>query len=286
VIVSEQETGGDRHEIDVLALGQVVWHHKYVVAATAVLCTLAAIYLAFTAAPIYRAEVVVSEVSEKGMGGAGSLASQFGGLATLAGMNLDSAGRVREHMAVLESRRLAEEFVKRSGIVPLLPHGSNRQPSLWIAVQQFRKDVVAINEDKLKGVTTVTMDWGDPVIAARWANQFVALANELVRIRALEDASANIDYLNKQIARTNVVEVQRVMYDLIESETKTLMLANGRVEYAFTVVDPAVPPEVRVSPKRTLMAMTGMAIGLLVGGILALAYGKVVGTRASRRRSM
>jgi hypothetical protein len=40
-----------------------------------------------------------------------------------------------------------------------------------------------------------------------------------------------------------------VLYNLIESETKTLMLANARVEYAFTVVDPAVVPGATCQPQ-------------------------------------
>jgi LPS O-antigen subunit length determinant protein (WzzB/FepE family) len=55
------------------------------------------------------------------------------------------------------------------------------------------------------------------------------------------------------------------MYNLIETETKTLMLANARVEYAFTVVDPAVAPEIRTSPKRKLIVLSGGVLGGLFG---------------------
>jgi uncharacterized protein involved in exopolysaccharide biosynthesis len=99
----------------------------------------------------------------------------------------------------------------------------------------------------------------------------VALANELVRTRTIDESERNIAYLNDQISRTNIVELQRVMYNLIETETKTLMLAKGRAEYAFTVVDPAVAPEVRTSPKRTLMVILGGALGGLLGCLVALA---------------
>jgi uncharacterized protein involved in exopolysaccharide biosynthesis len=63
------------------------------------------------------------------------------------------------------------------------------------------------------------------------------------------------------------------MYSLIESETKTLMLANGRVEYAFAVVDPARIPEHRERPKRSLMAATGLALGMVVGVLVAVIRG-------------
>ncbi len=65
--------------------------------------------------------------------------------------------------------------------------------------------------------------------------------------------------------------MQRVMYSLIENETQTLMLANARAEYAFRVVDPAVAPEVRSSPNRTLIVLSGGVLGLFIGTVLAFA---------------
>lgn len=267
-------------ELDLFAVWRTVWSHKWIVAAVAVLCGGLAMYWAFTAIPIYRAEVVVTEVKDTGMNGLAGLANQLGGLASLAGLNLGGSGEERERQAILQSRHLAEEFVQRNRIGPLILKGA-KKPSEWLAVQLFRRDVLMINEDKLKGVTSITIDWTDPAVAARWANEYVALANELMRTRAINDASRNVDYLNKQIAKTNVLEVQRVMYNLIETETKTLMLANARQEYAFTVVDPAVAPEQRISPKRTIMVLTGLLLGTFLGGIVALIY-----DRSARRRRL
>jgi uncharacterized protein involved in exopolysaccharide biosynthesis len=264
------------YEFDIVDLCRVAWAHKYLVAAIAVAGALIAMYFALIAIPSYRADVVVTLVQDSSLGGGQSIASRFGGLASLAGVNLGTGGPEREHQAVLVSRHLIEEFVKRNGVLVLLPRQAPQPPRLWIAVEKFKRNVLKIDEDKIKGTTTVSIEWPDPVIAARWANAFVALANELVRTKAREDSSRNIDYLNEQVAKTNVLELQRVMYNLIESETKTLMLANARLEYAFTVVDPAVVPEVRVSPKRTLMVATGLVIGLVVGVLTAWLRNKFV----------
>lgn len=264
--------------MDIGALLRILWRNKLIVVAGAVVFGLLAVYLALKATPIFRGEATITEVQESELGGASSLAGQFGGLASLAGLNIGGSGQSRQWQAVLGSRRLVEEFVKRNDVLALMSPGPGTAQSLWLGVQQFRKDALIITEDKLKGVTTVSIDWTDPVTAARWANGFVALANELIRARAISDATRNIEYLNKQIATTNVLEVQRVMYNLIESQTKTLMLANGRAEYAFMMVDPAVPPEKRISPKRTLMVLSGLVIGGLIGTAVALFYD------ASRRR--
>jgi uncharacterized protein involved in exopolysaccharide biosynthesis len=132
-------------------------------------------------------------------------------------------------------------------------------------------------------LTIVSVNWTDPVTAARWANDFVALANEMLRARAISQSQASITYLNEQIAHTNVVEIQRVMYNLIESETKTLMLANVKPEYAFAVVDPAVPPEVRASPQRTLLILLGLVFGAVMGAVVAFSHMSWLQHRARAR---
>jgi uncharacterized protein involved in exopolysaccharide biosynthesis len=205
------------------------------------------------------------------MSGAASLASQFGGLASLAGLNLAAGDMDNEAKAVLKSRNLVDEFIRRNELVSeILPEGAE-QSTLWFAVRQFQDTILNIREDPTEGIMTVAIEWTDPVTAARWANDFVALANERIRSRALQDSTRNIEYLNKQIERTTVVEVQRAIYNLIESETKNLMLANVRAEYAFRIVDPAVPPEVRSSPRRKLLVLSGLAVGLFAGVFLAFA---------------
>ena len=62
---------------------------------------------------------------------------------------------------------------------------------------------------------------------------------------------------------------QRV-FDLIQTQTETIMLANATPEYVFTVIDPPIPPEVRVSPKRSLIVAFSVFLGALLGTVLAL----------------
>jgi len=266
--------------VDFMVLWRVAWAHKLLISLITVFCGLVALVLALTATETFRAEVAVTEVSNQGMGTAASLANQLGGLASIVGVNLGlNPASTRESQGLLKSRRLAEEFVKRYNLRPVLYRNAKSPPSLWFAVRQFREGLLAIRDDKRSGLTVVAVSWTDPVTAARWANDYVALANELLRTQAINQSNASIAYLNQQIAHTNVVELQRVMYNLIENETKTLMLANAKPEYAFTIIDPAVPPEVHASPHRALMVLSGLAFGGLVGILVAF----VLENRRTRR---
>lgn len=258
----------DSDTIDVIALWRLLWGNRFLLAAIACVFGIAAVAYALVATPIYRAEAVVTPVTNGGLNdAASSLAGRFGGLASLAGIDLGKGRTGQEAQAVLESRRLAEEYIRRNGLVDeLIPSGSE-QSTVWYAVKKFRETVATVTKDDLDGTTTVAIDWKDPVVAAKWANGLVALANELLRTKAITDANRNIAYLNKQIEATSVVEMQRVLYGLLQNEMQTLMLANARADYAFTVVDPAAVPEARSKPKRKLIVATGVAIGLVLGAL-------------------
>ncbi len=269
---SKQEIDSERADgIDIIAIIRVMWRYRYFIGCLAVIFALLAVYIALTSKEIFRAEVVVTAVHENGLSESGGLAGQLGGLASLAGVQLGAGGDDASAQGVLASRHIIEEFVKTHNLVPVLTLNMGKRSTLWFAVKQFQETVITIHDDPLKGLTTIMIDWADPVTAAKWANDFVALANGLIRAHALEDAGRNVAYLNKQIAQTSEVEIQRSLSNLVESETKKLMLANGRVEYAFRVVDPAVTPEVRHSPRRTLLVISGTALGFFLGTLIALA---------------
>jgi len=272
----------DDEDFSLAAFTQSLRRRKWLVGCVTVFCGTVAGLLAFTTKPYFRADVVVTEVREHGAGSLGALASQLGGLASIAGVNLgagNSGTPAQESAAVMESHYLAEEFIKRNGLIPVLLKKSSKPPTLWLAAKELIENVLTIHKDPRKGTTTVGMQWTDPELAAKWANAYVALTNELLRTRALEESNRNIVYLNQELAKTDSVDLRRVMYSLIESETKNLMIANGRVEYAFTVVDPAVPPELKLGPHRLLNTLVGIMLGFALGVAIAWALNRAAAMR-------
>lgn len=229
------------------------------------------VVVSLLATEIYRAEVVVSPV-EGGAGGRGAmLAQQFGGLAGLAGVDLGGLSGDGNRIArpYLQSRALVEEFITRNDLLPMLFEKieSDEPPTLWLATKRFMEDVRTVEMDDA-GLIRVSVEWPDPEIAAEWANGLVALANEKLRQRELAEAERNIAYLNEQIDETSVVGLRQAMFNLVENEMQTVMLANAREEYAFAVIDPAVVPEQRSSPKRKLMVI----LGTMLGGFVSLLF--------------
>lgn len=255
-----------------IAAINVLWSYRYLIVTVTFIAGAIAVVMSLLATPIYRAEATIVLVRDQRMtGSAAPLLNQLSGLATLAGVTLPGAARTEQAQGLLASRRLAEEFIKRYDLLPVLWEDADpdQEQSMWLAVNDFREGIVDIAEDARRGTTTLYIEWKDPVVAARWANDYVALCNQLMRNRAIEETTRNIKYLNEQIAGTTVLELQQVMYDLVQNEMQTLMLANAREEYAFSVIDPAVAPEMRISPRRRVMVMIGLVLGASAGAVLA-----------------
>jgi len=234
----------------------------------------------------FEVSVVLAPVDDEAGGklaGAGALLSQFGGLASLGGFNVGGSGKKAEYIATLQSHALTEAFITDRDLLPMLypskwDASSNRWketdpdeiPTPWKAEKKFATKIRTISEDKKSGLVTLTITWTDPEIAADWATDIVKRANSYLRAKAIARSNTNLEYLNEQLTKTSVVELQKSIYALIEAEIKKVMIANGSDEFAFRVIDPARAPEERSSPKRALITAVGAFAGLMLGVLLAL----------------
>ena len=59
--------------------------------------------------------------------------------------------------------------------------------------------------------------------------------------------------------------MRAVLYNLLESEKQKAMLANVNEDFALEVIDPAVAPEIREKPKRTLIVVLAGVCGGFLG---------------------
>lgn len=242
--------------------------------------------VAFLLPEKYEASIVLSPVDDSAggkLGGAGSLLSQFGGLAALGGINVGGSGKKAEAIATLQSHGLTENFIRDNNLLPILyadkwdaerkawkTQDPEEVPTVWKAEKKFAKKIRSIGEDKKTGLVTLTIEWTDAELAAQWAKDLVDRANRDLRAREIKQSQTNLAYLNDQLTKTSVVELQKAIYSLIEAEIKKVMIANGSDEFAFRVVDPPRIAEERSSPKRGLIVAVGLFLGFMLGVVLAL----------------
>ena len=145
-------------ELDLGTLSRLVWDNKLLIGLVGLLSAIVAGLLAFTTPPVFRAEVVVVAVRERDANGNG-ISSQLGALTSLVGVTLgQNGGNGPAADAVLDSRRLVEEFIKRNELLPVLSLHAKKPPTLWLAVKNFKEGSLSIRKDTRKGVTTLAVE--------------------------------------------------------------------------------------------------------------------------------
>ena len=281
------DTGFEEEVIGAADYLKALWARKWTVLAATLIGALAAGVTAWVVPKEYQASVVVLPVSDSGdggqLGGLSSLASQFGGLASLAGISLGENTRKVEAVAVLQSEELTQTFVRDNNLLPVLfwrkwdtrrktwkVSGSDEVPTLWKANELFKR-IRQVTVNSKTGVLTIAITWRDPAVAAAWANGLVRLTNAYLRDKAIRESERNIAYLSGEAVKTSIVEAKQAIYTLLATEINQEMMARGSDEYALKVIDPAFVPERPTSPKKMLWILVGAALGFgIAAGVVLL----------------
>ena len=116
----------------------------------------------------------------------------------------------------------------------------------------------------------IDIEWKDPELSAEWVNSLVDRINRETRARALREAETNLTYLQAQLETAPVMELRSAISRIIESELKTIMIANAREQYAFRIIDPGMVPTRKIRPRRALIVITSTFLGGLLALVVAL----------------
>jgi len=258
-------------EIDLMGYWRVIWKKRWLIISVSFFAAVLAAGYSLTLPNIYRAEVVITPVGEKGSKGM-SLGG-LGGLASMAGISLGGGGgNIDVNLAVLQSREFLWAFVKENKLKSILFEeawdGASKswreeEPSQWDVYRTMKK-ILSVSNNNKTGLVTVAVEWTDADLAAMWANDLVARLNVHLRQEALARSKQTLGYLNDELGKVRVAEIRQALFDLISQEQKKAMVASTQKEYAFRILDTAVAPDAkgRVRPKRSqivvlLTFMTG-----------------------------
>jgi uncharacterized protein involved in exopolysaccharide biosynthesis len=283
---TQQQFEVDEDQISLGEIFDILLSGKWqILAATIVFASMAAL-AAWLLPKSYRAAVLLSPVTNSGssqLGALGSIVSQIGGIASLAGLSGGGDSKKSESTAVLQSEALTEKYIVENNLLPELfwkkwdakaGKWKTGDPEWiatpWKANNLFKKQVRNVTSDAKTGLVTLTIKWRDPHTAAKWANDLVAITNDYLRSRAIEETDRNIAFLSDQALKNNVVEVRQSIYKIMESEISKGMVARGSREYAFKILDPAVAPEKPTSPDPPIWILAGAFAGLLLSSAVVL----------------
>ena len=289
-------------EIDLRELFGVLWAGKIKIIAITAVFAIASIIYALSVPNQYKATALLAPAQSDGGGLSGAL-GQLGGLASLAGVSLgggeSSEGQIAQE--IMKSWSYIEGFIADNDLAVEVfaaegwSKGSNElqidadlydtetktwlaennntgevgPPSSWKLFESFSKRL-AVSEDKKSGLVSVSFEYYSPLIAKQWVDLYVESINRFMQQRQVTKVSRNIEYLQEQIGKTSIAEMQEVFYSIIEEQTKNKMLAEASPDYAFVAVGPSMVPEQKSQPKRALICILGTLLGGMLSVLLVL----------------
>jgi uncharacterized protein involved in exopolysaccharide biosynthesis len=290
VAVATEERDDD---IDLRAVGGTLWARRSWVVLSAVLFTIPFVIAAFLTEPLYRASTVLADArADTSVSSLSAALGQLGNLANVARINVPGATAVDEAMAVVRSREFTESFIRDEHMIPdLFPElwdsskgewrvAEAERPTLAQAYRVFNS-IRTITQAGRGGLVTVDVEWRDPVKAAEWANAVVDRLNGEMRSRAISSTNLSVSYLEKELALTSNLETRQAINRLMETQINQRMLANVTLEYAFRIVDKALPPEPddAVGPSKIVLIALGPSVGLIFGIFVVLVVNAFRGSR-------
>lgn len=293
-----------KNEIDIslFQLIDAIWSRKWLVVITSTCTFLISIYYAISLPNVYSSTTRLIPAEQNG-NGLNAMASQFGGLASFAGVSLGGAegSRTKLTLEVLQSRKFMFEFIKKHNIAPqliaaekwdsltnnLVYDGSiyDENSQVWTrqvspplvakpSLQELYRELmrsVSIEPDKSSSAIEITVQHISPFVAQLWVTWLVEDINEEIKRQELNEANEAIKYLEEQLSKIKLSSRKNVLYQLIEEQSKTIMFANSRKQYALKTIDPPLISEFKAGPKRAVICILGALLGVILSILFVLA---------------
>ena len=313
-----QQINSSGDEIELAELFRTFWAGKWIILVVTLFFSLTSILYAISLPNIYKSEALLAPAEENAGGGLAKVAGQFGGLAGLAGINIGGGGSDKTALAieVLQSREFINKFISnRQLLVPLMAArgwdlSSNllildeqiydeetqnwirevtlprsKVPSAQEAYEMF-SELLSVSQDKTTGFVRVAIEHYSPYVSKNWVDWLIVDINDEIRNRDVKEARKSIQFLQSQLEKISIAEMQSIFYELIEEQTKTIMFAEVRDEYVFKTIDPAVVPERKAKPKKALIVILGTFLGAALSIFLVLVLSLIIRNKNNGNNSL
>lgn len=300
--MQQNQTQAQDDEINLGELWRAVWAGKFIIIAITFLFAVGSVFFALSKPNVYKASAILAPASAEGGGGLAGLAGQFGGLASIAGINLGGSGGDKTALAleIIKSRSFIENYIVKHNLLLPIMAGENWDmstdtlilddevydsvngkwirnvkppkqvvPSLWEAYIEF-SDLLTVSQDKKSSMITIGIEYYSPKIAKQWLTWIISDVNNFMREQDQKEAQDSIDYLTLQLDNIQVTTMETVFYQLIEEQTKNMMLTKVKAEYVLKTIDPPQVPDKKSGPKRALIVVLAIMFGFILSTLLVL----------------
>ena len=271
----------------------ILWDHKIFISVFTLALSIIIFLGSFVVSDKYKSETILAAASTKSS--QSNILGDFSGLASVAGINLpgsSSQEKIDRGLEILTSLYFFEKFSSKDSIFfnlvavngwdendnKLLINSSiydinnekwiskakfsrDGRPSLQYAHRKFLKQL-SVEKVRSNGFIKISFEHFSPFVAQQILESLILEINDVIKKDDVTKAENSINFLEEQIANTQILEVRSGFTKLIQSQIETIMLANASPYYRFEILSPPVVPELKSGPNRTLIFILSILIGL------------------------
>ena len=283
-------------EIDIKKLFFLIFDKKVLIASITSGFAIIAIIYSLMIPNQYQSTIIVAPIENNANKMSGALSSSaLGGIASMAGIDISGEGVSEYKIAiqVMQSWGFIEQFISKNQLESYLVtvtgwdskenkliyddslyDPKNKKwlvpiPTSWALYKAF-KNRLMIGEDPKTGMTTVSFKYFSPSHARDFLQLYIQDINDFMKLRKLETVDKSIDYLQEQINKTMISDMENVFYQIIAEQTKTKMLAEAMPEYTFVTISKAMIPEEKSEPTRSLIVIISTILGFILSTSAAI----------------
>lgn len=251
--------------------------------------------LSFFPKNTYVSSAILSPAQTESNSDLNALSGQFGGLAGLVGIDLGvSDGLSAQAITTLRSSDFLVGFINSENLKPIIFENkwdkenkawkakgaiqrvieyfenirgadelgtTSNEPGDWRAYKKFTKKYLTVREDPSSDFVEISIASYSPTLSRVVLEKLITRINNHYREIKREEARKSIQYLNEQLQKSSSIETQKAIYNIMEAQLKSIMLANIKDDYVFEVISPPFTPEEHSKPKRLVIIFVGLFLG-------------------------
>lgn len=130
------------------------------------------------------------------------------------------------------------------------------------------KGILYVYQDTRTRFIEISIDHRSPFIAKSWLDIIIKNINLSMREENAKTASEFTEFLKNLSAQNNPKGIEDAISKLIETQLQKLMLSSADKNYVFKTIDSPVAPEIKSSPRRSIIVI----LTTLLGSILSISW--------------
>ena len=220
----------------------------------------------------YSSSILMAPAEQEGDANVES--SGLSGLASLAGIEVGGgkqALRATINLEYLKSRTFLNLFFIENGYIKKLA------PNLWDAENNILANKMSLTElhgyiykyhlsfaeDRRKKTITLSVKSNDPDLSSELANAFINLGNEVIRKKTIDENNAFFETLSESYQTIESITLKQGISSKILTKLFNNAVASSKEDFAFNIIDPAMPNP-RQIPSKFILAIFSGGISLII----------------------